>query len=191
MIPILVAAPAVEPISLAEARAYVRLDDPEAAFAEDGLIESLVAAARLAVEAATRLKLIAQTWRLSIATPPASRAIRLPLSPVAGVIEIRVFDGAGLASVVDPQLYRLRQGVQPPVVELEQGFPSAPGGMEIDVVAGFGEAPASVPAPLRQAIRALVARWFEERGDGAAQAQAALPADVALAIAPYRDIRLR
>ncbi|MCG6122778.1 MAG: hypothetical protein MEP57_08725 [Microvirga sp.] len=191
MIPILVAAPAVEPVSLAQARAYLRLDDPEAPSAEDGLIESLVVAARLAVEAATRLKLIAQTWRISIAAQPASRAIRLPLAPVASIAEIRVFDGAGLASVVEPDRYRLRRGAQPPLVELEPGFPSATGGIEIDVEAGFGPDAGSVPAPLRQAIRALVARWHENRGDGRGDVDAALPSDVALALAPYRALRLR
>lgn len=190
MIPILVAAPAVEPVSLAEARAYLRLDDPESPHQEDGLIESLLVAARLAVEAATRLKLLAQTWRLSLANAPVGRAIRLPLSPVASVAQIRFFDVSGVASVADPASYRLMQGAQPPLVKLEAGFPAAPGGLEIDVVAGFGASAQSVPAPLRQAIRALVARWFEARGDGAGEAQTALPADVALALAPYRDMRL-
>lgn len=195
MIPILVAAPAVEPVSLAEARAYLRLDDPGSPHQEDGLIESLVSAARLAVEAATRQKLVSQTWRLSVARLPAGRAIRLPLSPVASVAQIRAFDAQGAPSVADPESYGLVPDAQPPLIRLEPAFPAAPGGVEIDVVAGFGPDAQSVPAPLRQAIRALVARWFEERGDGpwpaATPGDLALPGDVALALAPYREMRLR
>ena len=37
-------------------------------------------------------------------------------------------------------------------------------GIELDVEVGYGDAPADVPEPLRQAIRLLVAHWYENRG---------------------------
>jgi hypothetical protein len=57
-------------------------------------------------------------------------------------------------------------------------------GIEIDVVAGYGDA-ADVPEPLRQAIRLLVAHWFEDRMLVGA-AEAPLPKTVDALIAPYR-----
>ena len=51
--------------------------------------------------------------------------------------------------------------------------------------------PADVPEPLRQAIRLLVAHWYENRGLIAVGGQTAvLPATVAALIAPYRMLSL-
>ena len=48
-----------------------------------------------------------------------------------------------------------------------------------------------VPEPLRQAIRLLVAHWYENRGLVAAGSQTAmLPSTVAALVAPYRMLSL-
>ena len=57
----LVTGPATEPLTLAEAKSWLRVDGTT----EDGLIQSLITSARLAVEAATNRLLIAQQWRWS------------------------------------------------------------------------------------------------------------------------------
>ena len=55
-------------------------------------------------------------------------------------------------------------------------------GIEIDVEVGYGAAGSDVPEPLRQAIRLLIAHWYENRGLVAiGQAMALLPADGARA----------
>ena len=59
---ILVSGPAVEPLSLAEAKSWIKVDASD----EDALIQSLIVSARLAVEAATNRLLITQQWRLVI-----------------------------------------------------------------------------------------------------------------------------
>ena len=49
----------------------------------------------------------------------------------------------------------------------------------------------NVPEPLRQAIRLLVAHWYENRGIVAAGGEVAvLPQSVAALIAPYRVLSL-
>ena len=45
-----------------------------------------------------------------------------------------------------------------------------------------------MPAPLRLAIRMLVARWFENRGD--ILGEQTLPPEVQTLLAPYRRTRL-
>ena len=53
----LIAGPLVEPVSIGEVRSWLRVDNAE----DDVQIATLIAAARLAIERATRLALISQT----------------------------------------------------------------------------------------------------------------------------------
>jgi len=64
-------------------------------------------------------------------------------------------------------------------------------GIEVDVAVGYGDAPGDVPQPLRQAIKLLVAHWYENRGLIAlGQPVAVLPASAAALLAPYRVLSL-
>ncbi len=98
MSPILIAPPAVEPLTLAEAKLYLKLDGDD----EDELVARLIAAARLLVEAASGRQLIAQTWRLAFARWPEG-ALRLPLSPVTEIAGLRLVgpDGVAVAAPED------------------------------------------------------------------------------------------
>jgi uncharacterized phiE125 gp8 family phage protein len=187
MTPLLIAGPAVEPVTLAEMRAYLRLDDG----GEDDLVAALVKAARLLVEAACGRQLVEQTWRLVLDRWPSGRIVRLPLSPLIRVERVRVFDATGSATDLAPALYRAEGASDPPRVVVESAAPEpglAAEGIHLDIVVGFGPAAADVPAPLAQAVRLLVARWFENRGDSLGDT--ALPPDVAALVAPYRRARL-
>ena len=63
-------------------------------------------------------------------------------------------------------------------------------GIEIDYVAGFGDA-ADVPRDLRQALLALVAHWFEHRDLGVvAGSGAVMPAGFDRLVTGYRQARL-
>src|SRR3954469_14533428 len=166
MIPLLIAGPAVEPVTLAEMRAYLRLDDE----AEDDLVAALVKTARLVVEAACGRQLVEQSWRLTLDRWPCGRAVLLPLSPLVRVERVRVYDRTDAPTDLASSLYRADRANDPPRVLVESGAPEpglAAAGIEIDIVVGFGPAAADVPAPLVQAVRMLVARWFENRGDAA------------------------
>ena len=188
MTPLLIAAPAVEPVTFAEMRAYMRLDES----AEDDLAAALIKAARLLVEAASGRQLIEQTWRLILDRWPASRTVLLPVSPLMRVERIRVFDGTGGGSDLSPPFYRAGRFGDPPRLVIASASPEpglAAEGIWIEVVAGFGPTGSDVPAPLAQAIRVLVARWFENRGDAPAS-DTPLPPDVAAVVAPYRRARL-
>jgi uncharacterized phiE125 gp8 family phage protein len=185
MIPVMIAGPAVEPVPLAEMRDYLRLDET----AEDALVAALVKAARLTVEAAARRILIESRWRLRLDRWPADRVVRLPLSPLVGVDEVRVFPRTGPAVTVDLAAIALDPASDPPRLEIAAHVPP-PGwlkrGIEIDVTAGYGPAPETVPEPLRQAVRLLAAHWFERRGD---DGPAPLP-DLHALVAPFRVARL-
>ena len=68
---VLTAAPAVEPVSLAEAKAHLRVDSDH----EDALIAQLIVAARIFVERTLGLALIAQSWSYFLDALPRSLAV--------------------------------------------------------------------------------------------------------------------
>ena len=183
MSPILVAGPAVEPVTLAEAKAHLRLDAPD----EDALIVSLTAAARQTLEHATRRAFIAQTWCARLDCWPAGRMVMLPLAPVLAVGAVRVRPASGPALALGPALYSVISGADPEHLVVGADAPQpgiARGGIEIEASYGFGAAPADVPGPIRLAIHRLVAFWFERRGDEAG-ADRGLPGDVQALVAPF------
>ena len=69
----LIAGPGEEPVSVAEAKAFARIDGGD----EDALVGALIAAARLHVEGDTGRALITQTWR--VVTCPKGRVVELPV----------------------------------------------------------------------------------------------------------------
>ncbi|MDB5569075.1 MAG: hypothetical protein JWN93_258 [Hyphomicrobiales bacterium] len=189
MTPILLNPPSVEPISLAQAKAWLRVTGAD----EDDLIAGLVVAARTLVETVTRTALLAQTWRVVLDAWPAD-GLRVPLAPFRSVVALRTLAADGAEQIVPASSYV----VDASPAEARVRFlvaPAQPGrsvaGAEMDLVVGFAAAPEEVPEPLRHAVRLLLARWYEQRGDaGTDSAAERLPGAVAALLAPYRRVRL-
>jgi uncharacterized phiE125 gp8 family phage protein len=184
---ILLTPPAVEPLSLDEAKAFLRVEHND----DDETVAALIAGARLHVEAQTRRALITQTWRLvRDAWPPSGRVAVRP-APLQALTAARVYDEDGTAREIDPQAFVLDAGAS--ALAFAVWAVPVPGraaaGIELDIRVGYGDAAADVPEPLRQAVRLLVAHWYEHRGLVAADA-ALLPATVAALLAPYRMLSL-
>lgn len=189
MSPVALAVPAVEPVSSAEMKAHLRLDSDD----DTDLVTGLVVAARALVERTTRLALVAQEWRIGLDRWPNTRRVTLPLAPVLAVTAIRVSRAGDAPAVLAPALYRLDSSRDPVCLVVDDAAPdpdTRTGGIEIDAAYGFGTDPLAVPAPLRLAIRCLVARWYENRGDARESRAGALPEDVAALLAPYARRRL-
>ena len=185
---LLLTAPAVEPLSLAEAKAYLRVEHT----ADDDVIAALIAAARIHIEAQTRRALITQGWRISADTWPVDGRLAVRPAPLRTLTAARVYDADGDAQAVDLQAFVLDAGHS--AIAFAPWALPAPGrlaaGIELDVVCGYGDAAADVPEPLRQAIRLLVAHWSENRGLAAVGTVSVLPTTVAALIAPYRLLSL-
>jgi uncharacterized phiE125 gp8 family phage protein len=184
------AGPALEPVSLAEAKAHLRVDG----IAEDALITSLIVTSRLQLEALLGLALISQSWLWRFDAWP-NNAITFPLRPVLSVVSVRVQNADLSFATIPPAEYSLDgHGMPARLVPMHAGFPS-PGvpalGIEIQLTAGFGAAVSDVPAPLRQAILLLVAHWFENREpEAVAGTPARLPEAIAGLVASYRMVHL-
>lgn len=189
MTPLALTPPVIEPVSLAEAKDFLRI----LAADEDELLSTLITAARLMIEAASGRLLIEQGWRIVLDAWPQGGEIRLPLSPARSLTAARVYPANGSAEVVAPSALTLVEGSDPPLIAVAGPVP-APGraraAIEIDLVAGFGPTRDTVPAPLRQAVLRLACRWFEHRGDVVSRDAARLPAEIAALVAPFRRVRL-
>jgi uncharacterized phiE125 gp8 family phage protein len=188
---ILLTPPAAEPVTLAEAKAFLRVEHDD----DDDTIAALIAGARSHVEAQTRRALITQTWRLVRDDWPASGRIAVLPAPLVGIVAARMFDGDGSPHAIDLQAFTADTAAAPGIVAFAPWSLAAPGrrvgGIEIDVEVGYGDEPSDVPEPLRQAIRQLAAHWYENRGLIAiGHSVAVLPLAVAALLAPYRVLSL-
>jgi uncharacterized phiE125 gp8 family phage protein len=187
----LLTGPAVEPVPLADAKSYLRIEHA----ADDDALAALIAGARIHVETQTRRALITQVWRLTRDAWPADGRIAVTPAPLRALVAARIYKVDGTALTLSTAAFAADTAGAPAVLAFAPGTFAAPGrvvaGIELDVEVGYGGAPSDVPQPLRQAIRALVAHWYEHRGVTAAGAAiAALPESVAALLRPYRVLAL-
>jgi uncharacterized phiE125 gp8 family phage protein len=188
---VLTAAPAVEPITLADAKAQLRVDGTS----EDAFIASLIVTSRLQIEAALGMALITQAWRWTLDAWPAGQAVELPIRPVQSVDALKVSRADGTQVTVPPSQYHVDGAANPARIVYAPSALPMPGtiaqGIAVELTAGFGPVPADVPPPVRQALMMLVAHWFENREPVVIGAQAvAIPETVSSLLAPYRQVRL-
>jgi uncharacterized phiE125 gp8 family phage protein len=187
----LLSGPAVEPVTLAEAKAYLRVEHDD----DDDVIAALIAGARVHVEAQTRRALITQSWRLVRDAWPEDGRIAVLPAPLRALTAARIYRLDGTTQALDTAAFIVETALAPALLCFASGALPAPGrvaaGIELDIEAGYGDAPADVPGDLRQAIKSLVAHWYENRGlIAAGQAVAVLPGTVAATLAPYRVLSL-
>jgi uncharacterized phiE125 gp8 family phage protein len=177
------------PLSLGEAKTFLRVD--ESATAE----------------------IIAQTWRLTLDRWPERSSllnqdwegwregadivtrrdvIEIPRPPLQSVTSFRIFDTADTASEVATTVYFVDTEGEPGRVgpRFGQTWPVTTlrphNGIQITFVAGYGVDWNAVPDALPQAVRLLLAHFYEDRGACDQPSAAALPASVQALLRPYR-----
>lgn len=97
-----VSPPSVEPVTLAEAKAHLRVDSAD----EDALITRLIVAAREQCEQELDRSLAQQTLQLMLDAFPAG-ALLLPRGPVISVSSVQYVDTAGVLQTVSANDYTL------------------------------------------------------------------------------------
>jgi uncharacterized phiE125 gp8 family phage protein len=178
--------PASEPISLAEAKLFLRVDHA----AEDSVITMLIAAAREAVEAACGRALITRRVResLDIWRRDAVNGAVLGLGPVTDIVAVRLLADNGAQSIIDPERYRLDGAGDRPRLVFAAGLPAtlrSAGGIEIEYDAGFAASAAALPVALRIATLHVIASLYEARQGGVA-----FPEGAHALIKPFAPVRL-
>ena len=100
---VLTSGPAIEPVTLAEAKAHLRVDGS----AEDTLIGSLIITSRLYIEAALGLALITQSWSSFLDAWPPGNQLALPLRPVQSIAAVKLYAADESVATVPADTYQL------------------------------------------------------------------------------------
>lgn len=163
---VLVTGPAVEPISLSDAKKQCKADD----FTDDDvLINSLIVAARQWAEGETHRALLQQTWRLTLDEFPADGdVIELPVPPLMAVTSITYVDANGDTQTLATSEYTvdvdafvgrvfLKYGKVWPVTRDERNA------VTITFKSGYGTTAGTVPQAIRSAILLRIADLYENR----------------------------
>lgn len=185
----LIAPPLAEPLTLAEVKAYLRLDGAE----EDGLLTALVKVAREHLERMAGLALMPQTLRLYLDDWPQDGVIQIARGPVQSLESIVVYDSAGVAVDLALAGHVLDGRSRPARLMLNRSVKPgrALNGIEIDFVAGFGTAATDVPDTLKRAMLMHVSHMFAYRGIvGPENQPVGVPAGYERLVAPFEMRRL-
>jgi uncharacterized phiE125 gp8 family phage protein len=141
---VLVSAPTAEPVTLAEAKLHLRVDDN----ADDALIGALITAARQHAEHDTRRALVTQTWKLALDVFP-ENVVTLDHAPVSTVVSVVYTDPDGVNKTLDAGAYQLDAITEPCRLVPAYGNSWPATRAQVNAVAvtytcGYGE-PESVP----------------------------------------------
>jgi uncharacterized phiE125 gp8 family phage protein len=171
----LVTGPAVEPISLAEAKAHLRVEVAN----DDELIDSLIAAVRQGVEERGYV-LITQTWDLHLDRFPG--VIRIPRAPVQSIDSVSYVDTDGATQPLALSLYTADLTATPAriVPAYGESWPATrpvPKAVTVRFVAGYGNGatPDLVPERVLQAMKVDLAGLYYNRSAMLAGAVTPLP----------------
>lgn len=204
--PVRTVAPAITPVSLAEAKVHCNANE----FTDDdAMLMSLIEAATAHLDGWTGILgrcLCEQTWRQDFDS--FRSYLRLPLFPVISIVSIDYTDVADAKQTIATPNYILQCDELGARVEFVGGYSFPPRNSNgspicISYVAGYVDAPAveadgdipavprgsTVPSALKHAILMLVSHWYQNRDAILISGQVAeLPFAVNALIAPFRRV---
>lgn len=167
--------PAEEPLTLAEAKLYLRVDAAD----EDVLITQMIVAVRRAAEHYLRRTLVTRQWKL-VYDEALPEQVRLPMTPISSIIRVTKIAKSGTTEDVASTLYMLNAArthlCMETLISAHQ--------IEIVYQAGYGAASA-VPASIKQGMLSHLAELY----DGRAAAYPLPDAAIALYF-PHREVTL-
>lgn len=196
----LITAPTVEPISLSEAKAHLRVDHAD----DDALITSLIKAVRQHIDGRDGWlgrALVTQTWELVLDRFPCHE-IEIPIPPLQSVTSITYDDQAGVETVLSAANYTVDIASEPGRIAPNDTNPwpatysaiNAISAVRIRFVAGYAptaDSPpdllANVPEPIKVAMKLMLGTLYENRETVViGQTPVMLPWAAEALLGPYR-----
>ena len=160
-------APAVEPISTAEAKEWLRIDTSDTS--QDVVLGLLIKGVRRKFEQHTRRSLITQTLSWEADSDDISYGLAtLPRGPVQSITSFTTYDDSTLTEVPTVEStanYQLVEGSR--VAYRNDGWEvnRRDRAATIVYIAGYGNAATDVPEDIKLAMLEMLALRFERRGD--------------------------
>ena len=164
-------APAVEPVTLAEAKAHLRVDTSD----DDTYIGTLITAAREWCEQYLDRTLVHTQWVMRFDKFPDSgiEPVELPRPPMvvsgtATAVTVTFTQEAGPTSTYSTAEYRVDRNATPGAILPIYGSTWTPHRQDDNAIsvtwwAGYGATGSSVPAAIRHAMLMLIGTWYERR----------------------------
>lgn len=172
-----VTAPASEPVSVEEAKLYLRVDGSE----EDTLLGDMIVAARMVAEETLKRSLITQSWKLAY-DDYLPDMVLLPMGPVNAIDSVTVVNRDTSTQAIESDVYYLNAARDTLLLD------SVIFGFRIEIVYGTGYGVASaVPQPIRHGMLAHIAAMYDARG---LDASVTLPEQALRLYMPFREVRL-
>lgn len=192
--------PSIEPITLAETKAWLKVDHSD----EDGLIQLLITAARERCESITGLSLMIQQWVAYCPVWPMDceldwwdgvregAFIQKPQStmtllhgPIRQIDAFQLFDAQGTPTDYPIDQYYL--DIVRSQVVLKSGAPLPQGTRGVNPIEiTYTTGHEFIPGAIKTGLLKLVAHWYEHRGD---ESSTLLPIDILSLWQPYQRIR--
>jgi len=163
--PIIVTPPAIEPVTVDEAKSHLRIN-----FAtDDTYLGELIIAAREYAEDFLRRALITRTYDLYLDDFPSTGAIALPRPPLQLVSSVKYVDTDGDVQDLTENTDYVVDAVSEPgwvVMAEDASWPEVKqtvNAVIIRFIAGYGDAGTDILAAHKLAIKHMVAEWYEHR----------------------------
>jgi uncharacterized phiE125 gp8 family phage protein len=186
MLNVLKRGPDAEPVSVAELKAHLRVNE-----SDDTLLRTLISSARMTVEAQAGLRLMTQSWLTLISDWPRGE-VQLPHWPVQAISRIRLLGPQ--PALVDEAVYDTQLAARPARLFVDVTHAPRPlrtrHGIEIEQQVGYGDAPSDVPDNLRLAVLMLAGHWYDMDDFGQYRPENPMPKPVQQILAGERKIRL-
>ena len=158
-------APAKEPISLEDAKSYLRITSPD----PDAMVAALLAAARDRAERRCERAWITQEFVAHLDGFWGGADLLLPYPPLQSVEAIKYLsDDVGTELTVATTVYEVDTTDEPGRIRLKPGqsWPTAYSrsrAVRIEFTAGYGDEPEDVPDSARHAVRLLLGHYDRNR----------------------------
>jgi uncharacterized phiE125 gp8 family phage protein len=171
-----ITAPTTEPVSLAEAKLHLRVDDST----DDALIGVLIQAAREAAENHLGRSLMPQVWELTRDAFPADDGeLRLRMGPVTGIVSVTYTDTASATQTLDAAKYSLdaKSLVAWLLPAYGESWPDTlrtANAVTVTYAAGYADA-ATVPASVKAWMLVQIGHWYANREATTERALTPLP----------------
>ena len=182
----LITPPLVEPVSLTDMKAFLKLDHD----AEDDLLRAFISTARVHLEHMTSRHFISQTWRVTL-DRPLGPIFSLSMQPVAQIISASILSAKGELQLLSADCFSIYQKSDPAtIVNLAGVLLAESQRLQLELETGFGPAAEDVPDPLTQAIRLVAAAWYERRVIADPSQLPDLFSEIRPLVSPYRAVHL-